>query len=635
MSTTNSDREQAAQALRAGWLRANWPTLLIGGVTLAGALIIGNTLRDHETRALETAIETASRAVLTEVEHGMLDQMRALERLAANWERRKGLPLTEFEAEAGILVRDFANLQAVEWVDPGFYVRWIVPLAGNEKASGFNLGLEARRREALETSRDERRSIISRPIELVQGGLGLIVYVPLTVAGRFDGFVVGVWRAENLFSGLLRNVAPGFGIRIFDDGEFLYASKAPDTVWREDRVARVHSDLRPWSIEVAPLPSVIGTYQTRTPLFVAFGVAAIALGLTLATYVAHARRIQYQILAAEIKRRESAERRLSNVIEELPDHVWSGEITPEGFETTYYSPVIARITGYPASTFKDSIEEWFKIVHGADRETLQRTHAELLNGQRTSFEIEYRIRRADGALCWVLDRVHSTATERGTRLDGVTSDITEMKRIDAERSRSQEERLLLVERERMTREMHDGLGAQLVSTIAMLERGQSNPGEVAEALRRALDEMRILIDSLDPSTTDLSTSLGKLRARLEPLLRRNGMELRWQIEDFPGLDDYSPDRSLHFLRIIQEAVTNAMVHAKASVVCVDIRAVDAGGDVMSLEIRDNGRGFRPHAVAYGRGNRSMKSRTEALGGELRIDGLDPGTRVELRVAIPR
>lgn len=124
---------------------------------------------------------------------------------------------------------------------------------------------------------------------------------------------------------------------------------------------------------------------------------------------------------------------------------------------------------------------------------------------------------------------------------------------ESERLRVEKERLLLMERERITREMHDGLGGQLVSTLALVERGVGSQSEIAEALRRALDDIRIVTDSLDPETTDLSTSLGKLRARLTPLLSRNGVDLQWRVEDVPGIHSIPPESTLHVLRIIQEA----------------------------------------------------------------------------------
>lgn len=620
MSVTAKDGRQESAAASSGWRASLWPTLLVGSLTLAGAVAVGGFIRDREVHTLEIATATAHEAVLSEVEGHVLDQLGALERLAANWERRGGLDRAEFEAEAGGLARDCSFIQAIEWVDPGFHVRWVVPLAGNEEAQGLALTFEARRRTALEVSRDARVTTISRPIQLVQGGLGFIVNVPLEVDGRFDGFVLGVFRADDLFGGLLRNAAPGFGVRITDDGELLYAREVFDTEWSRVRVALVRRSPRPWSIEVAPRPEMVAIYLTQLPLLVVVAGGALALGFAFSVQLAGSWRIRNRQLAAEVKRREGAEQELSRVIEALPDHVWSGEITPEGFETLYYSPAIGQITGRPVGTFEGSLKAWYETVHEEDLETLKRAHAELgKGGQRDSFELEYRILRADGTICWVRDRVHSESTKRGMRIDGVVSDITETKRAEAERLRSQKEMLLMRERERMTREMHDGLGGQLVSTIAMLERGRSTQSEVTEALRRALDDMRIVIDSLDPTTTDLTTSLGKLRARLEPLVRRNGMLLRWRFENVRGLDDYPPEQSLHFLRIIQEAVTNAILHAKASEVSVSIRAGDARGDVLSIEIRDDGRGFRPDAAPGGRGIAHMKSRAKALGAELRFD----------------
>ena len=81
-------------------------------------------------------------------------------------------------------------------------------------------------------------------------------------------------------------------------------------------------------------------------------------------------------------------------------------------------------------------------------------------------------------------------------------------------------------------------------------------------------------------------------------------------------------------------MTNAIVHAEASEVSIRIRARDAKGDVLSIEIRDDGRGFLPDAVSGGRGITNMRSRAEVLDAELRFDSKESGTRIELRVPIP-
>jgi signal transduction histidine kinase len=206
---------------------------------------------------------------------------------------------------------------------------------------------------------------------------------------------------------------------------------------------------------------------------------------------------------------------------------------------------------------------------------------------------------------------------------------------EAERLRVEREKLLLTERQRLTREMHDGLGGQLVSALSMVERGTDAPGEVAEVLRRALDEIRIVIDSLDPETTDLPTSLGKLRARLTPLLRRNGVELMWRVDQVPGLDSFPPERTLHLLRIIQESVTTAIRHAKPERVDVSVTSGTDGARMLRVAICDDGCGL-PHDMGRGgRGFQNMQKRARELGGVLRIADANPGTSIELTVPIPR
>jgi signal transduction histidine kinase len=206
---------------------------------------------------------------------------------------------------------------------------------------------------------------------------------------------------------------------------------------------------------------------------------------------------------------------------------------------------------------------------------------------------------------------------------------------EAERLRAEQHRVLLVERERLTREMHDGLGGQLVSVLSMVERGQAGQNEVAEAIRRAIDDIRIVIDSLDPSTTILSTSLGKLRGRLEPLLRRNGIQLNWSVDDVPDLDTFPPESALHVLRIIQEAVTNTLRHAGADRVEVSVISSAADRGQFRLRICDDGHGLSPLMPSGGRGINNIKSRAKELGAEVSIEGTNSGTRVDLTIPLSR
>jgi signal transduction histidine kinase len=198
------------------------------------------------------------------------------------------------------------------------------------------------------------------------------------------------------------------------------------------------------------------------------------------------------------------------------------------------------------------------------------------------------------------------------------------------RSRTDErERAVAAERERIMRELHDGLGGMLVAALAMVEDGAGSPGQVAELLRDALDEMRLVVDSLDPEIADLASLLATLRTRLEPRLAGQGLVFEWRVEEVatPALP---PGGLWHVLRILQEAVTNVRKHAGAKVITVanGERAAPDGRPGVWVAIRDDGRGL-PADAPVGRGFANMRYRAAELGGAVELACGPSGTVVEL------
>jgi len=192
------------------------------------------------------------------------------------------------------------------------------------------------------------------------------------------------------------------------------------------------------------------------------------------------------------------------------------------------------------------------------------------------------------------------------------------------------ERAVASERARIMREVHDGMGAQLVSALAMVESGESSETEVSDALRSSIDDMRLVVDSLDPDVDDLPMLLGMIRGRSETRLRRRGLRFDWRVTDLPRIDRFGPPQYLNVLRIFQEALTNVLKHAGARVVSVTTGLWQPGGVAAGVfvELRDDGCGIDPDATS-GRGLRNMVRRAWDVGGELRIEDAEPGTRVTL------
>jgi len=184
------------------------------------------------------------------------------------------------------------------------------------------------------------------------------------------------------------------------------------------------------------------------------------------------------------------------------------------------------------------------------------------------------------------------------------------------------------ERQRIMQDMHDGLGAQLFSSLSRSERSDLSQQEMSDALRGCIAEMRLAIDSLSTSEDDFATHLSDFRYRWEPQLRTLGIESRWHTDLAPDAPAVTPHACLQILRILQEALTNALKHSRAGLVHVRLRHSGAG---LHAEIEDNGVGLAASSSSHGRGMRNMRTRAGRLGGELVVTSMPGQTILYLRV----
>jgi signal transduction histidine kinase len=200
-----------------------------------------------------------------------------------------------------------------------------------------------------------------------------------------------------------------------------------------------------------------------------------------------------------------------------------------------------------------------------------------------------------------------------------------------ERMRNLEEsRVVAGERERIMREMHDGVGGDLVSILAMVENGRAGPAEIAASVRSSIDDMRMLIDALDPNVDDLNVLLGVFRSHNEVRLRDQGLRLRWEVADLPAVSRLGRNDYPHIMRIVQEAVTNVARHADSETIQIraGVRDDDEGRAGVFIDVTDDGIGIGPD-VAAGRGRANMAERARLIGADLLIESTSEGTRVDL------
>lgn len=188
---------------------------------------------------------------------------------------------------------------------------------------------------------------------------------------------------------------------------------------------------------------------------------------------------------------------------------------------------------------------------------------------------------------------------------------------------------LEAERVRLMRDLHDGIGGQLVSILSLSElEGERRAADIARASRRALDDLRLVVASLEDVGDDLGLMLGMFRERIEPQLRAAGMELSWRMAELPDLPGLNPSATLNIFRILQEAVTNAVRHSGSRGLAVEAGPSPLPDYGVRLAVRDlgcGGAGGRSGGLGMG----SMAQRAQALGAALSVDSDSAGTALML------
>ncbi len=197
---------------------------------------------------------------------------------------------------------------------------------------------------------------------------------------------------------------------------------------------------------------------------------------------------------------------------------------------------------------------------------------------------------------------------------------------------------VLEERERLSRELHDSVTQSLYSLTLFAETGRryASAGDLGQArdhlallgdtAQQTLKEMRLMVHELRPSALEKGGLVGALRRRLDAVEERAGVMTRLLAPSALVLPPMLEDG---LFLVAQEALNNALRHAKASAVTVRI---EVDGETITLEVEDDGCGCDLEAARQsgGIGLLAMRERAEKLGAHLEVHSAPgAGTRVRL------
>jgi len=287
------------------------------------------------------------------------------------------------------------------------------------------------------------------------------------------------------------------------------------------------------------------------------------------------------------------------------------------------------------------------MVYGNGREALRAMIQRTLDNRAEDEWQEFRFVGTGGRHCWTRLSTECIQDAQGQVIYALVmaEDISERRRFDAERAAYQKRleglsrRLLDAqeeERRHVARELHDELGQTMTAiklglqTLRLApEPSQQQIDHISARVDDLIDQVRRLSRELRPSLLDDLGLEAALRWLIDQHRRDHDMHVHFTVEGLKERPSHRVESAC--FRIVQEALTNVMRHARATAVSVRLRRC---GDQLEFSIDDDGCGFDPGlARAQSSGGRSvgllsMHERVTLLGGEFRIDSeIGLGTRV--------
>lgn len=193
------------------------------------------------------------------------------------------------------------------------------------------------------------------------------------------------------------------------------------------------------------------------------------------------------------------------------------------------------------------------------------------------------------------------------------------------------------ERRALARDLHDDVGQSLtalrMAALALLpelsgRNSQALAEDIVALAEDALGRVRAVAHGLHPPLLETLGLVAALASLCDGAARGTEVEIRLQAD--PALPATPPSIALTAYRIAQEALANALRHARAH--RIDVRVVIEHGELRLL-VADDGRGYDT-ATPAGFGRAAMRDRARLAGGSLREVSTPRGTRIEATLPLP-
>ncbi len=253
-----------------------WLPLLVCTGTLTTAFCLYAAILSDQKSDFARQVSFDSEGLQQYVQAALENRIQPLIRLARHRAVTPDLKRDDWDADTQMILTR-GGYQGIEWIDAAGRIVWTSPPGAGDNTPDGSAVFEGRRRAAFDAARKNRALAATRPIDLVTGGKGTVVVVPVFVKDELAGFVAGVFRYQLLFQNLLSsNPSPQYSIAVLDGTEPIFSQGVPNRSAGLMKTTDLPVAGTKWKLEIGPTESLV--IQAGSPL----GGALLVTGAFLA-----------------------------------------------------------------------------------------------------------------------------------------------------------------------------------------------------------------------------------------------------------------------------------------------------------------------------------------------------------------
>lgn len=607
---------------------------LSGGLVLA--LLLAQFLRWQQADRFRELVTARADAVAGYLKFELDEDSKALERMARRWALAGRPPLAAWADDAAMYLKGLPSLSAIEWVDASAVLRRVAPLDRRVLDRPFDV--TPLRVDLLRRAAALQQPVVSPVIQLLLGQAGFMLVTPVGQGSVFDGWLVGIFRADRLLAAQ-RIAVDGYRIRWLQNRQVV--AEIPQRDLSDEFRIGVTLQLAngpAWQLEITPTRALEREARSAGALLFALLVALLALltavALNAALRAGRARRLSARMsrtLSATVAQITQAERRLNAAISNASQAVWEWDAATDHIKVddTWH-----RMLRTDRALMSLSVQQWRELLTPEAVVLAKNTVARHARGESPYFDMDIQIRRGDGTLLWVNSRGKTTArdpTGEPVMMTGTLQDIEARVQNERQLRRAAEEKTVLL------RELHHRVKNNLatVASIFFLQSRSVEDPVLLAALREAqarLQAMALLHESLYNSDDLSQINFGAYLRTLVTNVRNSAIDSVATVDLEISIEDaiLSIDRAIPCGLIVNELVTNAMKHAwpPGTSGHVSVRFSCIADGLYRLIVADDGQSeFRPEDLDRQAtlGLRLVRLLTTQIEGTLHSESTDPGT----------